>query len=133
MTKPLLKASDKRLGPHSRLLDRGALGDRISATSREGRYLTKITSNLMAQIGTPTFAQELLIRRVAKTMLRLELLDERLAGGTGSDHDERAYNALSNSVRLGLRELNLKSANPVSSAPSLAEIAARYRKDGEAP
>ncbi len=112
MSKRLPKSDDRRIGPYSRAIDRGAKGDAILATSREGRFLDRIEAELLAQLGIPTFSQKLLVRRVAKTMLRLELLDEKLAGAVGTDHDERAYNALSNSVRLGLRELGLRPADP---------------------
>ena len=73
---------------------------------------------LTRQLGAPSFTQKLLIRRLARAMLRLELIDEKsMGGGTLTDHDARTFSALSNMVRLTARELGLKaspSAKPVS-------------------
>jgi hypothetical protein len=97
-----------RLGPDSRVLKRGVLGDRVDGRSREGRFLLKIERELTRQLGSPSFAQKLLIRRVSRAMLRLELIDEKK--WPLSAHDARSFSALSNAVRLGLRELGLKEA-----------------------
>ena len=56
-------------------------------------------------------------------MLRLELFEQRLDEGKLTGFDQKIYGALSNHVRLGLRELGLKSrseepATPMSFATS---------------
>jgi hypothetical protein len=109
------------LGPHSRVLRRGVLGDAIDGRSKEGRFLRHCEAGLLAQLGgEPSFAQRLLIRRVSRAVLRLDFLDEKMASGTLTDHDAKAFSALSNTVRLCLRELGIK-ATPTKRANPLAE------------
>jgi hypothetical protein len=99
------------IGPYSRAISRGSLGDAIDGRSREGKFLRKCEAEPVAQVGgLPSFAQRLLIRRVARAMLRLEAFDARMASGTWTDGDARTYGGLSNSLRLMLRELGLRSA-----------------------
>jgi hypothetical protein len=117
----------RALSAESRVLRRGSWGDRIDGRSREGRFLAKIERELIAQVGQPSFTQRLLIRRLARGMLRLELLDEKMTAGTWSDHDGRVFGGLSNSVRLLARELGLKAA-PSERPPDLANIVSRHRK-----
>ena len=78
------------------------------------------------QLGAPSFTQKLLIRRLARVMLRLELIDEKSMGrGTLTDHDARTFSALSN--RLTARELGLKAA-PAEKLPDLSDILAEHGK-----
>ena len=114
----------QRVGPQSRLLEHGSLDGR----SVEGRFLRAIEAQLSEHVGgRPTVAQHLLISRVARVALRLELYDRKLAAGEFTDHDGRVYNALHNALRLGLREIGMKAA--VAKAPSLADIAAQIAAD----
>jgi hypothetical protein len=116
-----------RVGPHSRALRRGVVGDQIDGRSREGRFLRACEAELVTHVGgSPSITQRLMIRRAARAMLRLELFDAKLASGNWSDHDGRTFGGLQNAVRLMLRELGLK-APAKDRAPSLAEIAARHR------
>ena len=112
----------RQLSAESRVLRRGVLGDRVDGRSREGRFLTKIERELVAQLGgQPSFTQKLLIRRLSRAMLRLELLDEKqTAGKELTAHDGRSFSALSNQVRLLARELGLKAA-PAVVPPSLGD------------
>jgi hypothetical protein len=112
----------------SRVLRRGVLGDRIDGRSREGRFLTQIERELTAQVGgAPSATQRLLIRRLARNMLRLELVDEKMTSGKElSAHDARTFSALSNQVRLISRELGLRAAAAKAKAPDLAEILAEH-------
>ena len=116
----------RALSAESRVLRRGVLGDRVGGRSREGRFLTKIERELVAQVGKPSFTQKLLIRRLSRAMLRLELLDEKqMAGEELSAHDGRSFSALSNQVRLLARELGLKAA-PAEKLPDLRDILAEH-------
>jgi hypothetical protein len=108
------------LTSESRLLRRGSLGG-VSGRSREGRFLVQVERQIEAQIGEPSAIQRLLIRRLARAMLRLELLDEKSMAGTGSDHDGRVFSALSNVVRLTARELNLKAPATNDKLPNLGD------------
>ena len=110
----------------SRILRRGVLGDRVDGRSREGRFLTKIERELTQQVGVPSFGQVLLIRRLARAALRLELIDERSLSGTLSDHDARSFSVLSNQVRLLARELGLRAA-PSEAPASLDVIVSRHK------
>ena len=108
------------------MLRRGVLGDKVDGRSREGRFLTTIERELVAQVGgKPTFTQQLLIRRLSRAMLRLELLDEKSTAGTLTDHDGKTFGALSNQVRLLARELGLKAA-PSEKAADLHAIIAEH-------
>jgi hypothetical protein len=70
------------------------------------------------------FAQRLLIRRCARALLRLQLLDGKMAGGNWTDTDARMFSALSNIARLCLRELGVATAP--EKLVTLDEIAARH-------
>jgi hypothetical protein len=119
----------QQLSAESRVLRRGVLGDRVDGRSREGRFLTKIERELVAQLGgQPSFTQKLLIRRLSRAMLRLELLDEKqTAGKELTAHDGRSFSALSNQVRLLARELGLRAA-PAEKLPDLHDIVASHGK-----
>ena len=83
----------------SRVIRRGSLGDRISGRSREGRFVRQCERELLIQLGpSVTFTQKMLVRRLARALLRLELLDEK-AMASMTDHDARTFSALSNQVR----------------------------------
>jgi hypothetical protein len=105
------------------------IGDAIDGRSREGKFLRKCEAELLAQVGgEPSFAQRLLIRRIGRAMLKLEMFDSKLSGGNWTDHDARTYGGLSNALRLMLRELGLKPESKpkaLSLAEYLAASAAR--------
>ena len=115
-----------RIGPYSSMFTRGVLGGCLDGRSREAKYLRAVEAQLVAHIGGhPSAAQVLLIRRAAQTSLRLSLFDKRLAGGVEwTERDARESHALSNQLRLLLREIGLRAAAP--KAPSLAEIIAEH-------
>lgn len=84
--------------------------------------MRQIESDLIGHLGGAervSVAQRLLVERVAIDLMRLELLDAKMAAGEISDHDARIAHALRNSVRLALRDLGLKAAPPPP--PSLAD------------
>jgi acyl-CoA thioesterase len=56
--------------------------------------------------------QKLLIDRMIKIRMQLDLLDERLTRGEWSPRDSRTYGGLVHAQRLTARELGLKSAAP---------------------
>jgi hypothetical protein len=109
-------------GAYSRPLRRGALGD-IDGRSKEGRYLRTVEQDLLGQLGpAPSVSQQLLVRRIARALLMLEILDVKLTSGDWNDCDARTQGGLNNSVRLGLVSLGLKPA--VAAKPSLTEYLA---------
>lgn len=121
------------LGPYSRSLHRGAIGDSLDGRSREGRFLRQAERELLAQIGgEPTFAQKLLVRRVAKMTFLAEKLDDKLTDGNSwSPHDARTFGALNTAITRALRDLGLKSAPKPKANSSLADIIAEH--EGKAP
>jgi hypothetical protein len=121
------KPDPRRLGPHSRMLSRGT----ISGRSREGRYIKTVSAQLTEHIGgSPSAAQRMLIARLARVMLRLELFDEKMAAGKPfTDLDGRIYNSLLNSFRLLLREVGIRAAP--APTKSLAEIIAAEAERGD--
>lgn len=115
------KRRDRRyeLGPHSRLFSRGAIG-RMNGNSVEAKFIKTIEAALVAHLGgSPSVAQKLLIRRVARAMLQLELLDLK---HPLTDHDLRLASSLDGRVRCGLKVLGMQATPPP--APTLDEIAA---------
>jgi hypothetical protein len=116
-----LNLDAKRIGPWCRGITRGSLGASIDGRSTAGRYLRKIEAELLAQIpGEATFAQKLLVRRIARGMLTLEEFDAKLsAGNSWTAVDAATMGGLQNSVRLNLRELGIRAA-PVPTRPTLA-------------
>jgi hypothetical protein len=112
---------------YSRPLRRGALGD-IDARTKEGRFLSQIQADLGAQLGgSPSLAQQLLIRRIARSMLMLEVLDLRLASGEWNECSARTQGGLQNSVRLNLRELGIRAAHAPKKTLA-ADLAAKAGK-----
>ena len=115
----------RRLGAYSRVLERGAIGDTLDGRSREGRFLRAIEGELTrGRRATLAVEERLLLRRVAKMLLQAELLDEKLARGEFTPHDVRVYGALNNAIRLGLREIGLKSKSADEATPSLRDYIA---------
>jgi hypothetical protein len=64
----------------------------------------------VAQLGgTASFIQMSLIRRAARTMLQLELLDKKFSSGTWTQLDGHVQGGLANNLRLVFRELGVKA------------------------
>jgi hypothetical protein len=83
-------------------------------------------AELLAQLGREaSFAEQLLVRRIARLMLQAELFDRKLASSAGfTAHDSRTYSGMSNAIRVSLRDLGLKP-QAKRPAPTLAEYAAQ--------
>lgn len=106
-------AGRRRLGPYSKRLHRGAIGDCVDGRSAEGRFIRDLERQLIDHCGgapSITITQKLLIDRVVKIRLQLDALDDKLAAGNWTPHDQRTYGALLNGHRLTLRELSLSPA-----------------------
>ena len=118
----------RKLGPHSRVLIRGSVGGKVDGRSREGRFLRSFEHEIIKQLGASvTPAQRFIVRRAARAALRLELMDEELLQtGELSAYASRAYGALSNALRLNLRELGIKPPEPKPA--SLGDIMARHAR-----
>ena len=116
-------ANRGRLGPYSRTLQRGALGATLDGRSEQGRFVRHLEAELVKHVGgSPSITQRLLIDRIIRTRLQLDALDEKLAAGTFTPHDQRTYGALLNAHRLGLRELGKPAkAAPMDALEYLAE------------
>ena len=100
---------------------RGPIGGKINGRSAEGRFLAKCEAELTAQLGdaAPSFTQKMLIRRAARALLRIELLDEKAAQGNWTDHDARTYGGLNNAVRLFMKEIAAQAkASPMKAVPA---------------
>ena len=94
-----------RPGPYSRCLNRGALGN-ISGRSREGRFLRALERQLLEHLGPePTLPQRLLVARIARASLRVEMIEEKVTDGTATELDGKILHNLHGSLRLMLREI----------------------------
>jgi hypothetical protein len=85
---------------------------KLDGRSREAQFLKRIERELLDDLGGPgnvSVAKRLLVERVAIDLMRLELLDARMAAETVTVHDGRVAHALRNSVRLTLRALGLEA------------------------
>jgi hypothetical protein len=121
-----LAPTDKRLrlGVYSRAIERGAIGD-VSGSSREGKFLRAVERELSQHVGgAPTFPQKILIRRCARKLLQLEMLDAKFAADEWTPHDGRTYGGLSNSLRLDLKALGGPAES--NKTPSLDAILAGH-------
>ena len=125
-----MQATQTKLGPYSRAIDRGAVGWSIDGRSREGRFLRAYEKMLAQHVGgKPSAVQKALIGRAAKLALHLELMDERtLTAGDMSERDSRQYLAWSNSLSRALSLLGLKGQ--VAAAPDLAAYLASPEHQG---
>jgi hypothetical protein len=107
-----LPAVSVQLGPYSKRLRRGAVGD-LDGRSTQGRHLRDLEAQLARHAGGPNAAlgdlpitTRLLIGRICLTHLQLSALDDKLAAGEAwTDLDSRTANGLANRLRLLLREL----------------------------
>ena len=94
------------VGPYSRKLDRGALGVSIDGRSPLGKFVRSLEFELYQYVGgQPDVRERLMIDRVIKTRVQLDLFEEKLETGRWTDTDRRTYGALHNAFRLALREL----------------------------
>jgi hypothetical protein len=101
----------KRLGPYSKRLHRGAIGDIADGRSATGRFIRHLEAELTAHVGgSPTITQRLTISRIIRLQLQMDAFAAKLQDGAWTTQDSRIYGALLNAHRLGLRELGLKAA-----------------------
>jgi hypothetical protein len=72
----------KQVGPYSRTLLRGAIGDAVDGRSREGRFMRAYEQSLVQHVGgEPTAVQRVLISRATRLAMHIELMD------TSTDRD----------------------------------------------
>jgi hypothetical protein len=106
-------ANRRPVGPYSRKLQRGAIGDLFDGRSAEGRFVRALEAELVQHVGgQPSICQRLLIDRLIKIRLQLDLLDAKLAKGQWTAHDGRTYGGLLNAFRLTARELGIAAPEP---------------------
>jgi hypothetical protein len=106
------------------------IGEQFDGRSKEGKFIRRVEAELVAQVGgSPTFAQNLLIRRTARAALQLELLDEKLSSGNWTAHDARMQGGLNNAVRLALKELGLRPIQKQSVAGNIRRAFPAARLD----
>jgi hypothetical protein len=124
------------IGPHSRR-DSWA---KIDGRTKTAKRLRQITDELNAYAGDRiTAPQRFLIDRLAHDLVRLELLDARMAAGEVSEKDAVISHALRNSTRLALRDLARFGAQPArndadgdsAKPPDLAEVIADISRKRE--
>jgi hypothetical protein len=120
---PASKRSRQRLGPYSRRFQRGVIADLFDGRSAEGRFVRRLEAELIAHVGgAPTITQRLLIDRLIKIRLQLDLLDAKLVRSKWTAHDSRTHGGLCNAFRLTAQALGLQP--PAAREKSLDEILA---------
>ena len=112
-------AKAARIGPYSRALQNGA-SNGLDGRTVDGKFVRRCEAELLAQlVGEPSFAQRLLVRRVAKMMLVAEKLDGKITGGGDwTPHDARTFGGLNNAISRALKDLGLRP-QPSAKLPSL--------------
>ena len=96
------------IGPHSRALSRGAVGDGLDGRSREGRFIRQAERELLNQLGgDPPFAQRALVRHAVRLMLAAEKFDGHLGGSAVTSIDAAQLGGLSSALLEVLRDLGL--------------------------
>jgi hypothetical protein len=111
--------------PYSRSIQRGSLGADIDGRSAAGKFLRRVESELISQLGgDPTFTQKLAVRRVARLMLQAEAFDAKLSTGDWTPHDSRTAAGINNAVLRALKDIGLKAKEPPR-GPTLAEVLAQ--------
>jgi hypothetical protein len=112
-----------RVGAHSALFRAGAKG-RLDGRSAEARFLRDAEFQLIQHVGgRPSVAERVLISRLARIILRLSILDDKIATGQSSDYDLKVCGGLDSALRHGLSRLGFKGTPP--KAASLADITSR--------
>ena len=119
-----MAANSPNPGPYSRLLRRGAIGKLADGRSTLGRFIRHLEAELVAHVGGhPTITQRLLIARLIKTHVQLDLLDEKLGRGDWTMNDSRTYGGLLSAMRLTTRELGLQpTEGPLDPSKSVHRI-----------
>jgi hypothetical protein len=116
-----------KLGPYSRVLRRGAIARSIDGRSTEGRFLRDFESQMAEHLGgNPSTPERLLISRLARTSLRIMLLEEKMDAGTWTDLDSRTHSGLQSAFRGMLGALSTRSPK---SAPQAAEDSLRALRE----
>jgi hypothetical protein len=121
----------RRLTSESRVFRGGQIGGWIDESGAEGKFIKRVEAELTAQLGVePSFTQQMLIRRAARALLRLELLDEKAAEGSWTDHDARTFGGLNNAVRLFMKEIAAQASakgKAKAAPPDLGVIVSRHK------
>jgi hypothetical protein len=125
------------LGPHSRVIDLGAIGDIVDGRSREGRFLRSYEAMLVEHVGgRPSIVQRAMISRASRIALHLELMDARSLrdGHVFGPHDHNYYVSWSNALARLLARLGLEppAARQLSAAEAMAAIRAIGRESDAA-
>jgi hypothetical protein len=118
-------------GPHSRVLNRGAVGS-LDGNSREAKFIKAFEQSLVQHVGgSPTAVQRALITRAARLAVHLELWDELTIpqGGACTAASHNHYLAWSNALGRTLARLGLGA--PAASQMTLAEAMAEARRERE--
>lgn len=120
-----------QLGPHSRVIDRGSLGQ-LDGRSREGRFLRTYDAMLTKHLGgKPSRVQREIIRRCARLALHLELADEKalIRGEEMSACGARSYVTWHRALMSALRQLGIDELPPPPPRiPTVKEILAEQAR-----
>jgi hypothetical protein len=110
MTTAIFPPTKPKISHYFWAITRGVVIDQVDGRTRAGRFLRNIEAELDHQLGgSPTFAQQLLIRRISRMTYRLEEFGQRLSEGRLTDYDTKVFSSLSNHIRLSFRDLGLKA------------------------
>jgi hypothetical protein len=104
--------------PYSRTLCKRL--DHLDHRTAEGKFIRALEQELSRHLGgNLSITQKLLVTRLAKVSLRIELLDAKIANSDGSEFDIKVLGGLSSQFRLMIAQLGMEAA---PSAPlSLSE------------
>jgi hypothetical protein len=113
----MAKRKKRRIGAFSKRLAFSDLDGRTNA----GKFANSIKNDLESQIGSPSAAQQILIKLIAVKVLRCEMMYDQVLsnpnGGNLQDRVENYFLAWSNSIRRDLEALGV--LGPPSEAEAL--------------
>ncbi len=127
-------ARDRRyLAPFVKTFDRTLLGNfvRLDGRTLEYRLARDLTAELAAYVGKElTLPQRLLIERIVKTTIQLDVLEKKMVDGDFTAHYQNAHSRLSNSHQLAMRELDRMKSSPQAAEPDLEDVVELHRRRG---
>jgi hypothetical protein len=114
----------QKTGPYSSsLLRRGALGKLADGRTKLGRFIRCFEAELVEHCGgKPTVTQKILIDRIVRMRVRIDMLEEKMTAGTFTDYDGKVYGGLLNGLRLTARDLGLEAPAPPAEKRTLRDL-----------
>ncbi len=118
MTNGAIRPYPPHIGPAARALSGSGTAFSLDGRTKEARFIRDAERALLDQLGgEPGFAQRVIVRRAAKTMLLAEKLDQRIGSSDCGAQDARTLGDLNSAIRDALSDLGLSHRPPAGGKP----------------